>query len=74
MGLVQQHLTFGTLQQDSVIILNTTMYNKQVLYAPPHHYPHLEAGGVPGEVGGDPQYELVLNETSTAYTGTAPIT
>ena len=50
------------------------MYNKQVLYAPPHHYPHLEAGGVPGEVGGDPQYELVLNETSTAYTGTAPIT
>ena len=35
---------------------------------------HLETGGMPGEVGRDPEYELVLDETPTAYTGTAPIT
>merc|ERR1719471_569272 len=34
----------------------------------------LEAGGVPGEVGRDSEDELVLDETSTADTGTAPIT
>jgi len=34
----------------------------------------LETGGMPREVGRDPEYELVLDETSTAYTGTAPIT
>ena len=35
---------------------------------------HLEAGRVPGEVGRDSEDELVLDETSTADTGTAPIT
>merc|ERR1711981_739718 len=34
----------------------------------------LKAGSMPGEVWRDPENELVLDEASTAYTGTAPIT
>ena len=34
---------------------------------------YLETGSVPREVGGDPEYELVLDEAAAANTGRAPV-
>ena len=59
--LIQHHLALTTLQHIFLITLQRFVF-------------HLETGSMPGQVRRHSEYELVLDESPTPYTGAAPVT